>query len=333
MAEPAPHPITSERKDPGAGNALPQAHPPAAKAFVSWLTYLADERRASPATVSNYRRDLLRFFEFLTDHLGGPVSLDDLEKLRTADFRAFLARRRGDGLKPRSLARTLSAVRTFFRFLERQNILTNHAVNVLQTPKIPRALPKPLGKETALDLLEHAAGTPAEPWAGARDLAVLILLYGCGLRVSEALSLNRKDAPLPDTLRIIGKGNKERLIPVLPIARQAVDDYLTLCPQALAPEGPLFVGKRGGRLSPRQVQKTVANARRRLGLADTATPHALRHSFATHLLNAGGDLRTIQELLGHASLSTTQIYTEVETERLFKTYQAAHPRSQVKGSR
>lgn len=292
-----------------------------------WLTHLMGERRASPATTENYLRDLTRFFEFLIDHLGSDADLAALQHLTTTDFRAFLARRRADGLSNRSLARTLSSVRSFFRYLERENILSNVAVSTLKTPKTPRSLPKPLTPDDALRLLDEAETTQAKPWVGARDAALLTLIYGCGLRIAEALALNREDAPLAQTLRIVGKGHKERLVPVLPAARKAVDDYLARCPFALTPGDPLFVGIRGSRLGPRQVQAATKRLRQRMGLSDTVTPHALRHSFATHLLNAGGDLRTIQELLGHASLSTTQIYTQVETARLLDIYRTAHPRA------
>ena len=304
----------------------------AAAQVLIWLTHLATERRLSAATLEAYERDIDQFFAFLFDHLGGAVGLDDLAGLRAGDFRAFLASRRGHGAGSRSLARSLSAIRSLFGFLEKRGTLRNAALSALSTPKIPRALPKPLSPAAALKVVDaDPFGDAAEQptWVMARDTAVLILLYGCGLRISEALGLNRRDAPLApgaDTLTITGKGNKTRLVPVLPVAREAIGAYLALCPAALAPDGPLFIGVRGGRLNARNIQLLMQRLRGALGLPETATPHALRHSFATHLLSAGGDLRTIQELLGHASLSTTQIYTEVDREHLRRQYMKAHPR-------
>ena len=326
MVRPARGPLTPDRMAAGIAAAADVRAP-----IAHWLAHLKGEKRASPATIENYLRDLTRFFEFLTDHLGGVPDLATLGRLTITDFRAFLARRRADGLSSRSLARTLSSVRSFFRYLERETILSNSALAALKTPKVPRGLPKPLTPGDALRLLDEAETAQTKPWVGARDAALLTLLYGCGLRVAEALALNREDAPLAQMLRIIGKGRKERLVPVLPAARDAVDDYLARCPFMLSTGDPLFVGIRGNRLGPRQVQAVTGHLRRRMGLPDTVTPHALRHSFATHLLNAGGDLRTIQELLGHASLSTTQIYTQVETGRLLDVYRTAHPRARTRG--
>ncbi len=297
------------------------------QAVAGYLAFLVSEKRASPRTVENYARDLLRFFEFLDTHLDGDADLKALSDLSVSDFRAFLAARRAEGIAPRSMARSLSSLRGFFRHMEREGLVTNHALARLRTPKVPHSIPKPVSTAAALALVDDAAGVAAEPWVAARDTAIVTLLYACGLRVSELLGLNRGDAPLGPTLTILGKGNKERLVPVLPAARHAVDEYLALCPHALGKEGPLFVGVRGKRLNPREVQKLVATLRARLDLPEKTTPHALRHSFATHLLSAGGDLRSIQELLGHASLSTTQVYTEVETERLRAVYDKAHPRN------
>jgi len=295
--------------------------------FRSWYSHLMAERRASPATLVSYLRDLTRFFEFLTDHLGGPADLDALRKLQLRDFRAFLTLRRNEGLQSRSLARALSSIRSFFRFLDRAGIVSNAAITALRSPKIPHAIPKPLTPNAALTLIDKASEREGAPWIAARDAAILTLLYGCGLRIAEALSLDRRDAPLLDTLRVIGKGRKERMVPVLAVAREAVDEYVRLCPFGLTPDDPLFVGARGKRVDQRIVREAVIQLRRRLGLADTVTPHALRHSFATHLLAGGGDLRTIQELLGHASLSTTQMYTEVDSQRLLDVYDKAHPRA------
>lgn len=292
-----------------------------------WYGHLLGEKRSSPLTLIAYHRDVAGFFEFLCDHLGDPASLDALRKLELRDFRAFLTHRRNDGLTSRSLARNLSSVRSFFRFLDRSNVVSNAALKALRTPKIPHSIPKPVAPGAALDMIAETGVIESAPWIAARDAAILTLLYGCGLRISEALGLNRKDAPLPEVLRIIGKGQKERLVPVLPVTRAAVDDYLRLCPFGLAPGDPLFLGARGKRIDQRMVRGLVIHLRRRLGLADTVTPHAFRHSFATHLLAGGGDLRSIQELLGHASLSTTQMYTEVESERLLEIYDKAHPRA------
>jgi integrase/recombinase XerC len=292
-----------------------------------WTGWLAGERRASPHTIAAYGRDLALFLDFLRGHLGEVPSLAALQRLRTADFRAFLAARAADGIERASLARALSVLRGFLRFLERRGLASTVAIAALRSPKLPAAVPKPLSIEDAMATVDQAADLSSSRWQGARDTAIFALLYGCGLRLSEALGLSRGEAPLGEVLRVIGKGRKERLIPVLPAVRQAVLDYLALCPYPLEKDGPLFVGARGGPLNPRLVQRQMAALRGFLALPESASPHALRHSFATHLLGAGGDLRAIQELLGHASLSTTQRYTSVETERLLAVYDAAHPRA------
>jgi len=321
----------------GRDSALPRlaglrARPDAARAAEGWLEQLASERRAAALTLEAYGRDIRQFFAFLTDHLGGEPGLDDLARLDARDFRAFLAARRRDGIAGRSLARSLSAIRSLFRYLHRTGKADNAALSTLRTPKIGRGLPKALSVDAAVRMVAdepavHSDGTPT--WIRLRDVAVLTLLYGSGLRLSEALSLNRSDAPVAgrDTLRITGKGGRTRLVPVLDVAREAIAAYLESCPWRLGPDAPLFVGARGGRLSPRMVQLAMQRLRGALGLPETATPHALRHSFATHLLAAGADLRAIQELLGHASLSTTQIYTEVDHSHLLGTYERAHPRA------
>lgn len=294
-----------------------------------WSAWLAGERRASPHTLAAYGRDLAFFLDFLTGHLGALPSLAAIEGLRTADFRAYLARRAGDDVARSSLARAISVLRGFVRFLERRGLASTVALTALRSPKLPPGVPKALAVADTLAALDEAAGQAACDWQGKRDTAVLALLYGCGLRLSEALGLSRAEAPAGDTLAITGKGRKERQLPVLPAVRAAVADYLAACPYVLLPNDPLFVGARGGPLNPRLVQRRMAALRGALGLPETATPHALRHSFATHLLAGGGDLRAIQELLGHASLSTTQRYTTVETERLLAVYNAAHPRARL----
>ncbi len=303
-----------------------------AEAVAGWLTYLSAERRYADNTLEAYERDVRQFLSFLASFWLEPVSPGRLNALGPGDFRAFLARRRDEGTGSRSLARTLSALRSLFRYLERTGSLQNRAVQAVALPKLPPRLPKPLTEVKAKDVVGEAAldgEMSSHPWTGPRNQAVLLLLYGSGLRISEALSLNRKDAPLPprDVLRIKGKGGRERLTPVLPIAQSAVSAYLEKCPHRLDPQSPLFVGVKGGRLDPRIVQLLIARLRGSLGLPQTATPHALRHSFATHLLSRGADLRVIQELLGHASLSTTQTYTAVDRERLFQAYSRAHPRA------
>ena len=296
----------------------------------SWLAYLGAERRMSPKTVDSYRRDVSQFLRFLAEHLGGAPTLKQLAKLAPPDVRAFMAARRNEGVGSRSLMRCLAGIRSFTRFLERKGKGRVAAVTAVRAPKVPKTLPKPLAvsaavRITSTDLRE---GETREQWIIARDAAVLALLYGSGLRLSEALSLKRSDArPNTEALVVTGKGRKKRMVPVLPQVLKAIDEYLELCPFHLKPEGPLFVGARGGTLSPRIVQLAMAHLRGALGLADSATPHALRHSFATHLLARGGDLRAIQELLGHASLSTTQIYTAVDTDRLLEVYVSAHPRA------
>jgi integrase/recombinase XerC len=302
------------------------------RALSCWYEHITAERQAAPNTVEAYTRDIGSFFDFLRDHFSGPVSLDDLKVLQPADFRAYLAFRRRGGASARTTARVLSSIRSLFRFLERAGIVKNPALGAIRTPKLPHGLPKPLSVPQAMALTE-AAGEDidsARNWVGARDAAIFLMLYGCGLRISEALDLNVKDAPLEDwqdTLRITGKGRKTREVPVIPQVRAGLRRYLDLYPGVLEIDDPLFVGIRGGRLSPRIVQLTTQRMRQTLMLPDTATPHALRHSYATHLLQAGVDLRSIQELLGHSSLSTTQVYTEVDRAHLLNVHAAAHPRA------
>jgi integrase/recombinase XerC len=298
-------------------------------AVADWRQWLVAERRASDHTVAAYGRDLGDFLAFLSEHLGDRLTLESLGALRASDFRAWLAARARRGLQASSTARALSVVRGFFRWLERRGLAENPAVGAIRTPKVPRSVPRALSREEAGETLDQIEGFDDRPWLNKRDAAVCLLLYGCGLRLGEALSLRRREAPGAgqDSLLITGKGRKQRIVPLLPAVAAAIDDYLAACPHLLPPEGPLFVGVRGGPLGARQVQQRLADLRRLLGLPDSATPHALRHSFATHLLAAGGDLRAIQELLGHASLSTTQRYTDVDTAGLLAVYRRAHPRA------
>jgi integrase/recombinase XerC len=295
----------------------------------SWLRRLGDERRFSPKTVEAYRRDVLQFLAFLARHLGGAPSLRALAALTPADVRAFMAARRAEGIGSRSLMRSLAGLRGFARFLERNGKGKVGALAAVRAPKIGKTLPRPLPAGAAKRVADPdlCAGDGREPWIHARDAAVLAFLYGSGLRISEALGLKRGELGSRDTVTVTGKGNKQRMVPVLPQVAKLVADYLSLCPYDLPEAGPLFVGAKGGPLPARVVQLAMARLRGALGLAETATPHALRHSFATHLLARGGDLRSIQELLGHASLATTQIYTEVDAERLIEAYRSAHPRA------
>ncbi len=299
-----------------------------AEAIAQWQGWLADERRFSPHSVAAYGRDLAGFLDFLLQHLGGAPSLASLASLSTADFRGYLAQRVGDGLERSSNARALSVLRGFFRFLDRRGLLHNPALAALRTPKLPKAVPKALAPEDAAAVIDSAGADSARAWENRRDVAILTLLYGCGLRIGEALGLARREAPLAaGTMTITGKGGKARMVPVLPVVAAALRDYIAACPHHLEADAPLFRGTRGGPLHPRLVQSQMAKLRLALGLPEGATPHALRHSFATHLLAGGGDLRAIQELLGHASLSTTQRYTAVDAARLMAVYKAAHPRA------
>jgi integrase/recombinase XerC len=300
--------------------------------FLRWSAFLRDQKRMSPKTVEAYRRDVTQFLLFMSDHLGGQPSLSDLAELTPQDVRAFMASRRAKGIGGRTLMRQLAGARSFARHLERNGKGKVGALNAVRAPKIPKTLPKPLAVPQAKRIsdIDLRAGEEREPWIFARDAAVMALLYGSGLRIAEALGLKRRDIPAAgngDTLTVLGKGNKARMVPVLPAVLTMIHDYIALCPYDLPDDGPLFVGAKGGPLSPRIIQLTMERLRGALSLPDTATPHALRHSFATHLLSRGGDLRAIQELLGHASLSTTQIYTAVDTERLLEVYNAAHPRA------
>ena len=318
-------------------SATPKVEVPFANADVvselaRWLAHLGAERRMSPQTVEAYERDARQFLSFLAEHLGKRVTLAALARLAPRDVRAFMAARRNQGIGSRSLMRGLAGARSFARYLERNGRGRVAALAAVRPPKVGKTLPKPLAAAAARRLAEAdiRAGEARAPWILARDAAVLALLYGSGLRIAEALALRRNDFPQPgagDAIVVTGKGGRARMVPVLRQVSQLVADYAALCPYPLEPDGPLFVGAKGGPLSARIIQLTMERLRGALGLPDRATPHALRHSFATHLLARGGDLRAIQELLGHASLSTTQIYTEVDSERLLAIYRSAHPRA------
>jgi integrase/recombinase XerC len=307
--------------------ALPLAHD-LGDTIAAWFAALTHERGAARHTLQAYERDLRQFLGWLKAELGHAPCLADLARLDAKRFRAFMAHRRRAGFAGRSLARTMSALRSFFRWLEAEEVVRNRGIRQVALPKVAHGIPKPLTVAKAAAVVDAEPGAELD-WIAARDCAVLLLLYGSGLRISEALGLTRSQAPVKerDVLRIMGKGGKERLVPVLPVTQDAVARYLALCPHMLEPDGPLFRGAKGGRLSPRIVQLAMERLREALELPQTATPHALRHSFATHLLSAGADLRQIQELLGHASLSTTQVYTEVDRDRLLAVYDAAHPRA------
>ena len=303
--------------------------PKVAAEIEAWLRHLNAERHLSPKTTEAYRRDVEQFLHFLAEHCGGVPSLKDLAALAPADVRAFLAARRADDIGSRSLMRSLAGIRAFGRFLERSRKGSLAALVAVRGPKLGKTLPRPLPIDAAKRMADPAlaAGDGRGAWIHARDAAVLGLLYGCGLRVSEALGVKRSEFDGRDVLTVTGKGRKQRMVPLIAPVAKLIADYIALCPHELPADGPLFVGAKGGPLSPRLVQLAMARLRGALGLGANATPHALRHSFATHLLAGGGDLRAIQELLGHASLSTTQIYTAVDAERLIQAYRSAHPRA------
>ena len=305
--------------------------PALAGALADWRAWLADERRASPHTLAAYEADLAGFLAFLADHLGGDPALKDLGALKAADFRAWLAQRARSGLAKSSTARAMSTVRGFFRRLEKRDLVSNPAVRAVRAPKLPQSTPKPLTEQGAREVMQAVGASAKQAWIAKRDAAVLLLLYGCGLRIGEALGLTRGRVAdmAKGAMTVRGKGGKDRMVPVLPVVAAAAKDYLAACPYAGGDSDPLFLGLRGKPLDPAIVQKEMRHLRRALNLPETATPHALRHSFATHLLGGGGDLRTIQELLGHASLSTTQRYTAVDSAKLLDVYRAAHPRAQA----
>lgn len=296
-------------------------------ALASWLDHCRALGGAAENTVKAYQTDVLGFLAFMTRHHGEAQGLGPLSKITVSDMRAWMASERTRGVGARSLARQLSAVKTFYRWLSEREGFEPTAVLSTRSPKFTKKLPRPLAEDAATAMIDTVEMQATDPWVAARDSAVVTLLYGCGLRISEALSLTGADVPLPQVMRITGKGGKERIVPVIDAAREAVASYLRLCPHPMEPNAPLFRGARGGPLNPRAIQKVMERSRMQLGLPATATPHAMRHSFATHLLTAGGDLRAIQELLGHASLSTTQAYTAVDTAHLMDVYNKAHPRN------
>ena len=307
---------------------LLEATPQLLSARKDWLEQLQKTRRVAKLTVEAYERDSRQFLSFLCQHLGHIPDISDLSGLRVADMRSFLAYRRNMGVGSRSLGRGLAGIRSFFNFLTRAGLADVPAARIVRTPKQPKSLPKPLNIADALHIVDKKTQLDDEPWVASRNAAILTLCYGCGLRISEALSLTPADFSDKNatSIYVTGKGGKTRLVPVIPAVHEAIDDYLSFCPFILPPDQPLFRGVRGGKLQRAIVERAVQQLRASLGLPDSVTPHALRHSFATHLLSRGGDLRTIQELLGHASLSTTQIYTGVDTDRLMEVYKKAHPR-------
>jgi len=310
---------------------LASADPSITQEMARWLSHLGTERRLSPKTLEAYGRDLRQCLDFLCAHWGERVTLERFAALEATDIRAFMAMRRADDIAGRSLMRALAGLRSFGRFLEREGKGKVGALSAIRAPKVAKSLPKPLPMASAKRLADadERAGEERESWILARDAAVMALLYGSGLRISEALGLKRREVPRPgegDVLVVTGKGNKTRMVPVLQNVLELVQEYVAMCPYSLPAEGPIFVGARGGPLSPRIIQLAMERLRGALGLPDSATPHALRHSFATHLLSRGGDLRAIQELLGHSSLSTTQVYTGIDSARLLEVYASAHPR-------
>lgn len=296
-------------------------------AIEEWQRWLATERRCSGHTAAAYGRDLAFFLRFVQDYTAETPSFAVLQKMEVTDFRAYLAARTQEGIGRTSLARNMSTLRNFFKFLERNALLSNPAINVVHSPAVPKSLPKPLTREQAFAVIKTAGELQEDGWLKKRDMAFVTLLYGCGLRIGEAVSLDVADRPKSDMMTVVGKGRKERAVPVLPAVREMIDDYLKSRPDGAPAKSPLFIGARGERVNPGVMQRQMRKIRDMLGLPETATPHALRHSFATHLLSGGGDLRTIQELLGHSSLSTTQRYTGLDSDRMMDVYTHTHPRA------
>tara|TARA_Y100000816_G_scaffold285785_1_gene265923 strand:- start:825 stop:1742 length:918 start_codon:yes stop_codon:yes gene_type:complete len=294
-------------------------------AFTNWLGNLKEVRNLSDNTLISYKHDVKSFIEFISTHTGSEVSIKYLNDMKISDFRSFLSYLRNKDISSTSIARIISSLKSFFNYLLNTNLIESTVVQSLRTPKQKKSLPRPISSELAIETIKHAQDMEKEKWIGLRNKSILMLLYGCGLRISEALNLNFEDINENDYLIIKGKGNKERMVPLMDYVKNDIENYIHECPKNFMKDDPLFVGKRLDRLSPRIIQYVLEKIRHNLSLPETATPHALRHSFATHLLNSGGDLRTIQELLGHSSLSTTQKYTKVETEKLYDAYSKAHP--------
>ena len=294
-------------------------------AFTNWLGNLKEVRNLSDNTLISYKHDVKSFIEFMNTHTGSEVSIKYLNDMKISDFRSFLSYLRNKDISSTSIARIISSLKSFFNYLLNTNLIESTVVQSLRTPKQKKSLPRPISSELAIETIKHAKDMEKEKWIGLRNKSILMLLYGCGLRISEALNLNFEDINENDYLIIKGKGNKERMVPLMDYVKNDIENYIHECPKNFMKDDPLFVGKRLDRLSPRIIQYVLEKIRHNLSLPETATPHALRHSFATHLLNSGGDLRTIQELLGHSSLSTTQKYTKVETEKLYDAYSKAHP--------
>ena len=294
-------------------------------AFTNWLGNLKEVRNLSDNTLISYKHDVKSFIEFISIHTGSEVSIKYLNDMKISDFRSFLSYLRNKDISSTSIARIISSLKSFFNYLLNTNLIESTVVQSLRTPKQKKSLPRPISSELAIETIKHAQDMEKEKWIGMRNKSILMLLYGCGLRISEALNLNFEDINENDYLIIKGKGNKERMVPLMDYVKNDIENYIHECPKNFIKDDPLFVGKRLDRLSPRIIQYVLEKIRHNLSLPETATPHALRHSFATHLLNSGGDLRTIQELLGHSSLSTTQKYTKVETEKLYDAYSKAHP--------
>ena len=294
-------------------------------AFINWLGNLKEVRNLSDNTLISYKHDVKSFIEFISTHTGSEVSIKYLNDMKISDFRSFLSYLRNKDISSTSIARIISSLKSFFNYLLNTNLIESTVVQSLRTPKQKKSLPRPISSELAIETIKHAQDMEKEKWIGLRNKSILMLLYGCGLRISEALNLNFEDINENDYLIIKGKGNKERMVPLMDYVKNDIENYIHECPKNFMKDDPLFVGKRLDRLSPRIIQYVLEKIRHNLSLPETATPHALRHSFATHLLDSGGDLRTIQELLGHSSLSTTQKYTKVETEKLYDAYSKTHP--------
>lgn len=293
--------------------------------YNNWLNYLSNIKKLSQNSVVSYKNDLSKFFIFFQDYIEKNIGLKEIESIKISEFRSFLTYRRNSEISSNSIARNISALKSFFRFLIKNNKIKESSVFNLKSPKLKKSLPRPINVDLAIQVIKQAEEIEDEKWIGLRNKAILILLYGCGLRISEALSLNYDDVQNEDHILIKGKGEKERIVPMMPYIKKGIENYLEACPKEIISGEALFIGKRFSRLSPRIIQYALEKIRTALSLPETATPHALRHSFATHLLDSGGDLRTIQELLGHSSLSTTQKYTKVETSKLLDTYKKTHP--------